>query len=77
MQFKAQAQWSPRNFAELAPDLMVEVKSPTDNLKKLHAKVQEFLAQGTQVGILIHPEQRWVRYGVQGKHLSGFEMVMS
>ncbi|NER81800.1 MAG: Uma2 family endonuclease [Leptolyngbya sp. SIO1D8] len=51
---------SPRSFAELAPDLMVEVKSPTDSLKKLQAKIDEFLGQGTQVGILIHPEQRWV-----------------
>lgn len=51
---------SPRSFAELAPDLMVEVKSPTDSLKKLRAKIEEFLEQGTQVGILIHPEQRWV-----------------
>lgn len=51
---------SPRNFADLAPDLMVEVKSPTDSLKKLRAKIQAFLEQGTQVGILVHPEQRWV-----------------
>lgn len=51
---------SPRQFAELAPDLMVEVKSPTDSLKKLKAKIADFLSQGTQVGILIHPEQRWL-----------------
>lgn len=51
---------SPRSFAELAPDLMVEVKSPTDSLKKLRAKIEQFLAQGTQIGILIHPEQRWL-----------------
>jgi len=51
---------SPRRFAELAPDLMVEVKSPTDSVKKLQAKIEQFLEQGTQVGILIHPEQRWL-----------------
>lgn len=51
---------SPRSFAELAPDLMVEVKSPTDSLKGLREKIDSFLAQGTRVGILIHPEQRWV-----------------
>jgi Uma2 family endonuclease len=49
---------SPRSFADLAPDLMVEVKSPTDSLKKLRAKIQEFLELGTLVGILIDPEQR-------------------
>jgi Uma2 family endonuclease len=51
---------SPRSFAELAPDLMVEVKSPTDSLTKLRGKIQEFLALGTQVGILIDPEARCV-----------------
>lgn len=51
---------SPRSFAELAPDLMVEVKSPTDKLTKLRSKIQDFLAMGTQVGILIDPEARCV-----------------
>ncbi|MCG9891997.1 MAG: Uma2 family endonuclease [Thermosynechococcaceae cyanobacterium MS004] len=49
---------SPRSFADLAPDLVVEVKSPTDSLKKLREKIQEFLSLGTQIGILIDPEQR-------------------
>jgi Uma2 family endonuclease len=51
---------SPKTFAELAPDLMVEVKSPTDSLTKLRDKIQEFLNQGTRVGILINPEQKRV-----------------
>lgn len=50
---------APRKFAQLAPDLMVEVKSPDDSLKKLRSKITDFLEQGTKVGILIHPEQRW------------------
>ncbi|HEY9908867.1 MAG TPA: Uma2 family endonuclease [Thermosynechococcaceae cyanobacterium] len=51
---------SPRSFAELAPDLMVEVKSPTDRSEKLRTKIQDFLAQGTQVGLLVNPEDRTV-----------------
>lgn len=51
---------SPRSFAELAPDLVVEVKSPTDGITKLREKIDEFLSLGTRVGLLIHPEQRWV-----------------
>jgi Uma2 family endonuclease len=51
---------SPQGFAELAPDLMVEVKSPSDSLAELRTKIDRFLEQGTQVGILIHPEQRWL-----------------
>lgn len=51
---------SPRSFAELAPDLMVEVKSPTDTLKSLRTKIHAFLSQGTKVGILINPEKHTV-----------------
>ncbi len=51
---------SPRSFAEIAPDLMVEVKSPTDSLTKLREKIAAFLTQGTRVGILINPEQQWI-----------------
>jgi len=51
---------SPRSFAELAPDLIVEVKSPTDSIKGLREKIDEFLNLGTRVGILINPEKRWV-----------------
>lgn len=52
---------SPRSFAELAPDLIVEVKSPSDHIEKLEAKIESFLALGTRVGILINPENRTVR----------------
>ena len=51
---------SPRSFAELAPDLMVEVKSPTDSTEELKAKVLDFLSLGTQVGLLIDPEAQTV-----------------
>ncbi len=47
---------SPRSYADLAPNLMVEVKSPTDSVKKTREKIQEFLTVGTQIGILINPE---------------------
>jgi Uma2 family endonuclease len=52
---------SPRSFAELAPDLMVEVKSPTDNVSKLETKILSFLEMGTRVGILINPDDRTVK----------------
>ncbi|NJO44131.1 MAG: Uma2 family endonuclease [Cyanobacteria bacterium CRU_2_1] len=51
---------SPQSYADLAPDLMVEVKSPNDAIEGLRKKIDDFLAQGTQVGILIHPVKRWV-----------------
>ncbi|MEH2292719.1 Uma2 family endonuclease [Nostoc sp.] len=51
---------SPKSFAQLAPDLTVEVKSPSDNLEDLRAKIQEFLSLGTKVGILLNPDERIV-----------------
>jgi Uma2 family endonuclease len=62
---------SPRSFAELAPDLMVEVKSPTDSVTKLETKIESFLAVGTRVGILINPEDRTVKL-----YRSGHETVI-
>ena len=52
---------SPRSFAELAPDLVVEVKSPTDSVAKLETKILSFLEMGTRVGILVNPDDRTVR----------------
>jgi Uma2 family endonuclease len=49
---------APRGFAVIPPDLMVEVKSPTDRLIDLRDKIDEFLRQGTTVGILADPETR-------------------
>jgi Uma2 family endonuclease len=58
---------SPKSFAELAPDLMVEVKSPSDSLTKLRDKIQDFLNAGTQVGILINPENKTVEIYRRGE----------
>jgi Uma2 family endonuclease len=46
-----------RDFVELVPDLMVEVKSKTDQIKKLEEKIQLFLQLGAKVGILIDPDK--------------------
>ena len=45
-----------RDFVELLPDLTVEVKSKTDRIKPLVEKIELFLKLGTQVGILIDPD---------------------
>ena len=58
---------SPKSFAQLAPDLTVEVKSPSDKLEDLRAKIQEFLSLGTKVGILLNPDERIVEVYNFGK----------
>jgi Uma2 family endonuclease len=47
-----------RDFVELVPDLMVEVKSKTDRVKPLVKKIKLFLELGAVVGILIDPDKR-------------------
>ncbi len=51
---------SPRDFANLVPDLMVEVKSKSDRIPPLEEKILQFLELGTQVGILIDPDRQTV-----------------
>jgi Uma2 family endonuclease len=38
------------------PDLVVEVKSPSDSLKKLREKIRCYLANGTRLAFLVIPE---------------------
>lgn len=45
-----------RDFGQLVPDLVVEIKSKTDRVAKLQDKIQLFLELGARVGILINPD---------------------
>ena len=51
---------SKRYFAELVPDLVVEIKSQSDRLKPLGEKLLSFIELGAKVGILIDPDERTV-----------------
>ena len=48
---------SKRYFAEIVPDLTVEIKSQSDRLKPLQEKIESFLKLGAKVGILIDPDK--------------------
>ncbi|MBH8572907.1 Uma2 family endonuclease [Nostocaceae cyanobacterium CENA369] len=63
-----------RDFAELVPDLVVEIKSKTDRISKLEDKIKLFLELGAKVGILINPDKLTVsiyRPNVELKVLTG------
>jgi len=47
-------------FPPLCPDFVVELRSRTDSLKDLDQKMQEYLANGAQLGWLIDPLERKV-----------------
>ena len=49
-----------RRFLPLAPDLAVEVISPSDRASEVTAKVREYLDAGVRLIWVVHPEQRMV-----------------
>ncbi|NER05295.1 MAG: Uma2 family endonuclease [Okeania sp. SIO3C4] len=52
----AKMRQAPRAFAEIVPDLTIEVRSASDNIKPLVEKLQRFIELGSQVGILVDPK---------------------
>lgn len=51
----------PRGFAELAPDLAVEVLSPDDRAGDVLAKVAEWLTAGCRAVWVVDPERQYAR----------------
>jgi len=49
-----------RRFLPLCPDFVVELRSPSDSLDELQAKMEEYRVNGARLGWLIDPEERRV-----------------
>lgn len=49
-----------RKFVPLAPDFVLELRSPSDHLPDLRSKMEEYRACGVRLGWLIDPEERRV-----------------
>jgi Uma2 family endonuclease len=49
-----------RKFPPLAPDFVVELRSVSDDLNALQAKMQEYIDNGVQLGWLINPQDQQV-----------------
>lgn len=47
-------------FIPIVPDFVIELRSPTDNLKPLQEKMQEYQRLGVRLGLLINPQRRQV-----------------
>jgi Uma2 family endonuclease len=47
-------------FPPLCPDFVMELRSPSDNLKDVQEKMQEYLANGARLGWLIDPKTKRV-----------------
>ena len=53
-------------FLPLCPDFVIELRSPSDDLKALQQKMQEYVNNGTRLGWLINPQARQVEIYRQG-----------
>lgn len=49
-----------RSFAPIAPDFVIELMSPTDNLPEIQQKMNEYLDCGVRLGWLINPDAKQV-----------------
>ena len=49
-----------REFAPVCPDFVAELRSPSDSLRWLQAKMEEYIANGARLGWLIDPLKRKV-----------------
>ena len=49
-----------KGFAPIAPDFVLELRSPTDSVSQLMDKMSEYLANGVRMGLLLDPDSRTV-----------------
>ena len=47
-------------FAHVCPDFVAELRSPSDGLKDLRDKMEEYIAQGVRLAWLIDPQTQTV-----------------
>jgi len=56
-----------RKFPTLAPDFILELRSETDSLKEMQAKLSEYMENGVRLGWLINPLEKQVEIYRPGK----------
>jgi len=69
---------SQKGFWHLCPDFVIELRSASDRVRTLRAKMDEYMANGAQLGWLIDAEARMVsvyRPGLEVETLTGVELV--
>jgi Uma2 family endonuclease len=49
-----------RTFPPIIPDFIIELRSPSDSLKELREKMQEYIDNGVRLGWLIDPSNKQV-----------------
>jgi Uma2 family endonuclease len=62
-----------KGFVPLCPDFVMELRSPTDTMKKLREKMQEYMENGARLGWLIDRKNRTVEIYRQGEEVEVVE----
>ncbi len=63
-----------RKFPPIAPDFVIELRSATDDLEMLRAKMQEYLDAGVRLEWLINPQQQQVEVYRLGQEVQVYEL---
>jgi len=58
--WEALSEKEQEKFSPLCPDFVVELRSPSDSLKRLRKKMEEYVENGAQLGWLLDPSTRRV-----------------
>ena len=69
-----------QTFPPLCPDFIIEIKSPSDRIKTLQAKMEQWLRNGVRLGFLIDTEAEIAfvyRPGQPVETIQGFDNEMS
>ncbi len=56
-----------QKFLPLSPDFVIELRSPSDSLKTLRDKMQEYIDNGTELGWLINRQDKQIEIYRQSK----------
>lgn len=67
-----------KRFIPLCPDFVLELRSPSDNLEPLKAKMKMYLSNGVQLAWLVNPEEQeiWVyRPGQEPQQLTQISQI--
>jgi Uma2 family endonuclease len=89
---EALTQEDQAGFAPVCPDFVIELRSPSDSLGELQAKMEQWIANGAEVAWLVDPIEKAVtvyRPGSEPEHhsnptsvqgtgpIAGFELVLA
>lgn len=58
--WEALSEEEQEKFSPICPDFVVELRSPSDSLKRLQGKMEEYVENGAQLGWLLDPSTRKV-----------------